>query len=142
MINYREADIKCRVEGKRKASAWLKGLIQSKGCELGEINIVSCSDQYLLETNVQFLDHDYFTDIITFDYTEGDVISGDLMISFDRVKDNAKNEGVAFQEELRRVMAHGVLHLLGYGDKTDEEAAEMRQQENNALNMFHVEHNA
>lgn len=140
MINYREADIKCRVEGKRRVSSWLKSVIEAKGCELGEINIVSCSDDYLLETNVQFLEHDYYTDIITFDYTDGDTISGDLMISFDRVKDNAKKEGVKFQNELRRVMVHGVLHLIGFGDKTDEEALEMRAQENNALKMFHVEH--
>ena len=140
MINYREADIKCNVEGKRKVSAWLENVIRSKKRELGEINIVSCSDEYLLQTNVQFLQHDYYTDIITFYNTEGNVISGDLLISFDRVKDNAKKEGARFQEELKRVMVHGVLHLIGYGDKTDEEASEMRTQENNALKLFHVEH--
>lgn len=140
MINYREADIKCRVLGKRKVSAWVKSVVSNKGHELGEINIVSCSDKYLLEINVQFLDHDYYTDIITFNNTEGNTISGDLLISFDRVKDNAKQEGVSFQEELRRVIIHGVLHLLGFGDKTDAEAFEMRAQENNALKMFHVEH--
>lgn len=142
MINYREADIKCRVEGKRKVSAWVKSVVTNKGCELGEINIVSCSDKYLLETNVQFLNHDYYTDIITFDNTEGKTISGDLLISLDRVKDNAKKESVSFQEELRRVIIHGVLHLLGYGDKTDAEASEMRAQENKALKMFHVEQKA
>ena len=139
MINYREADVKCHVEGRRKVSAWIKSVVVLKGKSVGEINIVSCSDELLLDTNVRFLEHDYYTDIITFDNTEGDLISGDLMISFDRVKENAKNESVQFQEELRRVIIHGVLHLIGYGDKTDDEAKEMRAQENKALKMFHVE---
>ena len=98
MINYREADIKCRVEGKRKINAWVKRVVSNHGRELGDVNIVSCSDKYLREINVQFLDHDYYTDIITFDNTEGTIISGELLISFDRVKDNAKKECVSFEE--------------------------------------------
>ena len=107
---------------------------------MGEISIVMCSDELLLETNQKYLNHDYYTDIITFDYTEEDQISGDLMISYDRVKENAKKENVSVQEELRRVMAHGVLHLLGLKDKSEREAAEMRAQEDAALVLFHVEH--
>ena len=91
-------------------------------------------------TNQKYLNHDYYTDIITFDYTEEDQISGDLMISYERVKENAKKENVSVQEELRRVMAHGVLHLLGFKDKSEREAAEMRSQEDAALGLFHVEH--
>ena len=99
-----------------------------------------CSDKLLLETNQKYLNHDYYTDIITFDYTEEGKISGDLMISYERVKENAKKEKVGVQDELRRVMAHGVLHLLGFRDKSERESAEMRAQEDAALDLFHVEH--
>ena len=120
--------------------SWLKQIIESRNKSVGEISIVMCSDKLLLETNQKYLNHDYYTDIITFDYTEEDKISGDLMISYERVKENAKKENVAVQEELRRVMAHGVLHLLGFKDKSEREAAEMRSQEDAALDLFHVEH--
>ena len=120
--------------------SWLKQIIESRNKSVGEISIVMCSDELLLETNRKYLNHDYYTDIITFDYTEEDQISGDLMISYERVKENAKKENVSVQEELRRVMAHGVLHLLGFKDKSEREAAEMRSQEDAALDLFHVEH--
>ena len=120
--------------------SWLKQIIESRNKSVGEISIVMCSDKLLLETNQKYLNHDYYTDIITFDYTEDGEISGDLMISYERVKENAKKENVAVQEELRRVMAHGVLHLLGLKDKSEREAAEMRAQEDAALDLFHVEH--
>ena len=120
--------------------SWLKQIIESRNKSVGEISIVMCSDELLLETNQKYLNHDYYTDIITFDYTEEDQISGDLMISYDRVRENAKKENVSVQEELRRVMAHGVLHLLGLKDKSEREAAEMRAQEDAALVLFHVEH--
>ena len=94
---------------------------------------------HIKRTN-QYLNHDYYTDIITFDYTEEGKISGDLMISYERVKENAKKEKVGVQDELRRVMAHGVLHLLGFRDKSERESAEMRAQEDAALDLFHVEH--
>lgn len=99
-----------------------------------------CSDERLWEINRKYLNHDFYTDIITFDYSEGVEISGDLMISYERVKENAKEEKVTVQQELRRVMAHGVLHLLGFKDKSEEDAAEMRSQEDAALDLFHVEH--
>ena len=136
---FREADIKCGVDAKRRVAAWAKTVIEGHGKTAGEICVVSCSDEYLLDVNVEHLNHDYYTDIITFDYSEGEVVSGDLLISFDRVKENAKDAGVSFQEELRRVIIHGCLHLVGFGDKTDVEVKQMREEENKALNMFHVE---
>ena len=107
---------------------------------MGEISIVVCSDEYLLDINKKYLNHNYYTDIITFDYTDASAVGGDLMISYDRVKENAKQEGVLIQQELNRVMVHGVLHLLGLKDKTKEEAKKMRSAEDEALKMFHVEH--
>ncbi|MEZ7836721.1 MAG: rRNA maturation RNase YbeY [Flavobacteriales bacterium] len=119
---------------------WLSGVISSGGKKLGDISVILCSDDYLLGVNNKYLDHNYYTDIITFDYTEKDVVGGDLFISYDRVKENAKQEGVLIQQELRRVMVHGVLHLLGLKDKTKKEASIMRAAEDVALKMFHVEH--
>jgi rRNA maturation RNase YbeY len=138
-MHFREADIACGVEKKRGIATWVKQVVEARGFKLGELCVVSCSDKYLLGVNVEHLNHDYYTDIITFDYSEGELVSGDLLISFDRVKENAKNEGVLFQDELRRVIIHGVLHLLGFKDKTDLEAQEMRAQEDKALKLFHVE---
>jgi probable rRNA maturation factor len=120
--------------------SWLSDVILQMDKELGEISIVLCSDDYLLEVNKQYLDHDYYTDIITFDYTEGNVVGGDLIISYDRVKENAQLESVLIQHELRRVMVHGVLHLLGLNDKSVKDSKSMRLAENSALKMFHVEH--
>ena len=118
---------------------WLSGVISSGGKKLGDISVILCSDDYLLDVNNKYLDHNYYTDIITFDYTEKNVVGGDLFISYDRVKENAKQEGVLIQQELRRVMVHGVLHLLGLKDKTKKEASIMRAAEDVALKMFHVE---
>jgi len=140
MIHFNESDIPCRVKRRLAVKSWLKQIIESHKKSVGEISIVLCSDKLLLETNQKYLNHDYYTDIITFDYTEGGQINGDLMISYERVKENASKENVAVQEELRRVMAHGVLHLLGFKDKSEREAAEMRAQEDAALDLFHVEH--
>ncbi len=140
MIHFNESDIPCRVKRRLAVKSWLKQIIESHKKSVGEISIVMCSDKLLLETNQKYLNHDYYTDIITFDYTEGCQINGDLMISYERVKENASKENVAIQEELRRVMAHGVLHLLGFKDKSEREAAEMRAQEDAALDLFHVEH--
>lgn len=139
MIHFRKGDITCSVESKRLVSAWVSSVVLKHKKTLGDICVVSCSDEYLLTVNIEHLGHDYYTDIITFDYSEGNEISGDLLISFERVKENAKNHGVGFQEELRRVIIHGVLHLVGYKDKTDKEVLEMREKENEALKMFHVE---
>lgn len=108
----------------------LQQLIIEEGKEPGDISVIFCSDEYLLEMNKKHLQHDYYTDIITFNYVDDLLISGDLFISADRIKDNAVKFGVAFLEELYRVIFHGVLHLIGYNDKTEAEQKMMRQKEN------------
>ena len=102
---------------------------------LGEINVVFCSDQYLLKLNQQYLNHNTFTDIITFDYVEGETISGDLFISVERVKENAQKASLPFANELNRVIVHGLLHLMGYNDKTDQETQEIRAKEDFYLTL-------
>jgi|TARA_B110000467_G_scaffold141198_1_gene141737 probable rRNA maturation factor len=140
MITFSGIDMPCRVDRKRAVKLWLKNEVKLRGKNVGDIGLALCSDEHLLEINNQYLAHDYYTDIITFDYSEGDLISGDLMISYDRVSENAKTNGVSVQNELRRVIVHGVLHLLGSKDKTDKESKEMRVLEDAALGRFHVEH--
>jgi len=109
--------------------SWLSGVCKEEGCSLGELGIVFCSDEYILEVNKQFLQHDYYTDIITFDYREGDVIGGDLLISVDRVRENAGDLQVSFKNELNRVVVHGVLHIIGYKDKEESDERLMREKE-------------
>ena len=104
-------------------------LIQNEGKTFGDISVIFCSDEYLLKINEQYLDHNYYTDIVTFDYVENAVISGDLFISVDRVAENAEKYGNPFIEELHRVIIHGVLHLVGYNDKTVKEQSLMREKE-------------
>ena len=110
-------------------------LVENEGKQLGELGIIFCSDQYLLEMNRKYLQHDYFTDIITFNYNENQVVKGDLFISSERVKDNAEKYAVNFRQELYRVIYHGLLHLTGYDDKTDEERLLMREKENYYLSF-------
>ncbi len=121
-------------------SDWLSRVIASESKLEGDLNYIFCDDEYLLGINQQYLNHDTYTDIITFDYCDGDTISGDIFISVERVKDNAQEYSVSFEEELHRVMAHGVLHLLGYKDKSEQEARLMREKENEKIKLFHVEH--
>lgn len=116
--------------------SWLTGVCDKEGKILGEVALIFCSDDYLLEVNREHLDHDYYTDIITFDYTEGDVVSGDLFISVDRVRENASDFDEMFHVELYRVVVHGVLHLIGYGDKSEEEAKVMREKEGEMLSLI------
>ncbi|AFU68718.1 metal-dependent hydrolase, putative [Psychroflexus torquis ATCC 700755] len=118
---------------------WLLSVIKSEQKTLGELTYVFCSDEYLLDINQSYLQHDTLTDIITFDYTEGDSISTEIYISIDRVKENAEEFGVDFEKELKRVMAHGVLHCCGYKDLTQEEKDLMRAKENLKIELFHVE---
>lgn len=113
--------------------SWLSQVVDSEGKELGDVNLIFCSDDYLLKVNQQYLDHDYYTDIITFDYCEESTVNGDLFISVDRVRDNATIEGVTFERELFRVVVHGVLHLLGYKDKSPEDKLEMTKMEDKWL---------
>lgn len=118
---------------------WISKVIASESKELGEINYIFCDDSYLLKINQDYLNHDTYTDIISFDYSKGNILSGDIFISVERVRDNAQDFGVLFDEELRRVMAHGVLHYCGYKDKTEADQKLMRQKENEKIKMFHVE---
>ncbi|PKB42652.1 rRNA maturation RNase YbeY [Cellulophaga sp. RHA19] len=119
---------------------WINRIIASEEHLVGDINYIFCDDAYLLNINQQYLDHDTYTDIITFDYTDGKVISSDIYISVERVKENAVDFKVDFDVEMLRVMAHGVLHLAGYKDKSTEEAALMRSKEEEKIKLFHVEH--
>ena len=137
MINFHIEDVEVKIQQKLKLKTWLKNLIESEGFVLGYVNFVFCSDDYLLKINIEYLDHDYLTDIITFDNSEEeDLIEGDIFISIDRVRDNAKTFDVTFEYELKRVLAHGILHLCGYLDKTDEEEKLMRSKENHYLQLF------
>ncbi|MEM7485319.1 MAG: rRNA maturation RNase YbeY [Bacteroidota bacterium] len=127
------------LEDKEKYSDWISRVIKSEGCSLDTIDYIFCTDDYLLDINKEYLQHDTFTDIITFDYSDDKHISGDIFISSDRVKDNSKLYGIAFKIELLRVMCHGVLHLIGYGDKSEKDQQEMRLKEDEKIKMFHVE---
>ncbi len=108
---------------------WLKDIIISEGKKPGEINYIFCEDEYLLKVNQDYLQHDYYTDIITFDYVKGRTISGEIFVSLQRISDNASTLSREYEEELRRVLAHGILHLSGYKDKTPEEEQLMRSKE-------------
>ncbi|HUH45544.1 MAG TPA: rRNA maturation RNase YbeY [Arenibacter sp.] len=119
---------------------WINRIITSEDSLVGQLDFIFCSDTYLLKINQDYLEHDTYTDIITFPYGEGKLISGDIFISIERVAENAKTYEVDFCTELQRVMAHGLLHMLGYSDKNDEETQMMRAKENEKIKLFHVEH--
>jgi probable rRNA maturation factor len=108
---------------------WIQEVIRLNKHQTGHLSFVFCTDDYLLEVNKKFLNHDYYTDIITFDYSESNTVSGDLIISIDRVKENALTHQCSFNLELNRVIIHGVLHLLGFSDKTDDQISKMRELE-------------
>ena len=127
------------LENESVYSNWIARIIESEEYLIGEINYIFCDDEYLHTINVQYLNHDTLTDIISFDYTEGKVISGDIFISTERVHDNAIDFNVSFNEELKRVMVHGVLHYCGYKDKSDSDVQIMRQKEEEKINLFHME---
>lgn len=115
---------------------WIERLISSHNKITGEISYIFCSDSYLLKINQEHLNHDTLTDIITFDYTQTAIISGDIFISINRVEENANTFGVSFMEELHRVMSHGILHLIGFNDKSSSEKKEMRKEEDKALSLL------
>ena len=119
---------------------WISRIIESEGFDQGEINYIFCDDEYLHKINVEYLNHDTLTDIISFDYTVGNLIQGDISVSVERVKDNANDFNVSFEEELKRVLSHGVLHYCGYKDKSPKDDALMRSKEDEKMQMFHVEH--
>jgi rRNA maturation RNase YbeY len=137
MVRYFFEDIKFEYKNKQFNNRWLKLVAESEICRLGDINVIFCSDPYILQINLQYLGHDYYTDIITFDYSEKPRISGDLFISVDSVRENAEFYGTEFTEELHRVIVHGILHLIGYDDHTDEDTAVMRSKENYYLDVRH-----
>lgn len=132
MINF-FAETEFQLKGEDKISAWINSAIVAENKTEGEINFIFVNDDYLLDLNEKFLNHDSLTDIITFDNSVGNILHADIYISTERVQENATDFKVSFQEELHRVMIHGVLHLAGYGDKTDDEAAVMRARENHYL---------
>ena len=127
------------LEDHRKYEKWIERVIASEEKKLEEISYIFCDDEYLLNLNEEFLKHDTYTDIITFDYSVGKILQGDIYISTERVKENSAEFNVSFEEELRRVIIHGVLHLCGYKDKTKEQSLLMRQKEEEKMELFHVE---
>ena len=136
MIQYIAENIKMPVLEKQKLNRWIKEVAADYNKKVGDIAYLFCNDKRILEVNKQYLDHDYFTDIITFDYSERNIISGDIFISLETVESNAKDFGVSFQDELHRIIIHGILHLCGNDDKTPELRKEMTTKENNALSKL------
>ncbi len=133
MITYNTDGVKMPSIKKRENTAWVKAVAASYGKRVGEIDYIFVDDEKILEVNRQYLGHDYYTDIITFDYCEGDVISGDLFISLDTVRTNAEQVGATYEEELHRVIIHGILHLCGINDKGPGEREIMEAAEDKAL---------
>ena len=136
-IIYNVEDVDFQLVNEEPLSIWIEKTIEAEGYELGTISYIFCSDDYLHQMNVEYLEHDTLTDVITFPYND-DPIEGDIFISIDRVKDNAQDLGVPFETELHRVMIHGVLHLCGYSDETDADEAEMRGKEDAYLTVLGV----
>ncbi len=139
MISY-NYETEFELSNEESFSKWISAIIESESKKEGEINYIFCDDEYLLEINQQYLDHDTLTDIISFDYSVGNELHGDIFISIERVRENAVDFNVSFDEELKRVMAHGVLHYCGYKDKTESDEQLMRSKEDEKIKMFHVEH--
>ncbi len=137
-IWFHSEDVNQPILQKRVVKQWVEQLLTQEHYTVGDINYIFCSDEYLLEVNKEHLQHDYYTDIITFHYSETNEIHTDMFISVDRVMDNAKTENSQIEEELVRVMAHGILHQIGWNDKTDDEAKEMRKAEQSAIQLFHT----
>jgi probable rRNA maturation factor len=138
MINF-NYESEFTLENEQAFAEWLSSVIVSENKNEGEINYIFCDDEYLHKINVEYLDHDTLTDIISFDYTVGNELNGDIFVSVERVEDNAKDFNVSFEEELKRVLAHGILHYCGYKDKTEQDAEIMRTKEDEKIALFHVE---
>lgn len=135
-ITFFSEDIQFSLKNRRILTSWIKTCIALEGKTAGDISIIFCSDNYLLSINQQYLQHSYYTDVITFDYSSGNSISGDIFISIDTVRENATLFSKEFTNELHRVIIHGVLHLCGHGDKSELDAAKMRLLEDNSLNLL------
>lgn len=136
MITYNVIDVKMPEISHRETTKWVRAVAASYGKRVGEVAYVFCNDDKILEVNRQYLKHDYFTDIITFDYCEGDMLSGDLFISLDTVRTNAELFHKTYDDELHRVIIHGILHLVGINDKGPGEREIMEAAENNALDLL------
>ncbi len=136
MISYQTDGVEMPSIKKRETTEWIKSVAATYGKRVGEIAYIFCSDEKILEVNRQYLQHDYYTDIITFDYCEGDVLSGDVFISLDTVKSNSEMFSTFFENEFCRVICHSVLHLIGFKDKTDVDSKEMRKNENICLDLL------
>lgn len=135
MIRYFKEDTKFEFKSRALNNKWLKMVAESEIRRIGDINIIFCSDNYILDVNMKYLQHDYFTDIITFDYCEKNRLNGDLFISVDSVRENALFYGTEFSDELNRVIVHGILHLVGYDDHSEEDIAVMRSKEDYYLGL-------
>ncbi len=135
-ISFFYEDIDFKLSQINKNKKWIQFIINKEDFNLNHINFIFCSDTYLHSINIEYLNHDTLTDIITFDYSEGNTLEGEIYISIDRVKDNAEGLGIEFESELRRVMAHGVLHMMGYGDKNKEEKSIMRLKEDSCISLY------
>src|SRR5258705_12484163 len=138
MINF-NYESEFTLENEEAIATWLSAVIVSEKKTEGEINYIFCDDEYLHKINIEYLNHDTLTDIISFDYTMGNEISGDIFVSVERDLDNSKDYNTSFDNELKRVLVHGVLHYCGYKDKSEEDVALMRSKEDEKLSMFHVE---
>ena len=136
-ILFFEEDIKFSLKGKNKTKRWLRDIAKLQGFKIGELNYIFCSDEYLYQINVEYLNHNTYTDIITFDNSEKEkIIEGDVFLSIERIKENAIKEKVSFEKEMTRVMSHGLLHLMGYKDKKEEDRIIMREMENKAILIY------
>lgn len=139
MITYSNENVKMPALHRRETSAWIRRVAAGYGKRVGEVGYLFCDDAKILEVNREFLHHDYYTDIITFDYCEGDILNGDIVISLDTVRSNADQLGKDYDEELHRVIIHGILHLCGLNDKAPGERERMEKAENRALSVLSAE---
>lgn len=135
-VYFFEEEIQFSLESEEQTKKWIEKVVEDENRIIGDLNFIFCSDEHLHQINLQYLNHDTFTDIITFDYSEKvEEVSGDIFISIDRVKANAEELGVPFNQELHRVIIHGVLHLIGYNDKTEQQQRQMREKEDACLSL-------
>lgn len=138
-VSFQNEDVEFELSQPDVLAEWIKAVIEREGCTLQQASYIFCSDEYLYNLNQEYLNHDTYTDIITFPYAAPPMIEGDIFISVDRVKDNARQFGAPFEQELYRVMIHGILHLCGYPDKSPEEKASMREKEEEALKLLQAQ---
>ncbi len=136
-FNY---EMEFELQNEAQYTDWISRVIASENKKEGDINYIFCDDDFILDINQKYLEHDYYTDIISFDYSVGNELHGDIFVSVDRVRENAEDFNVSFDDELRRVIIHGVLHYCGYKDKSEEDERMMRVKEDEKIAMFHVEH--